>query len=92
MICEACGKNEAIGVYCVPGVPISCAYCRDCLLNDNHPMEILIANTVCCGGLEQCADWWKEMVKHSLYYQNKSIEWFNAEVEKSKEGHCDKRT
>ena len=58
MICEACGKNEAIGVYCVPGVPISCAYCRDC----------------------------------SLYYQNKSIEWFNAEVEKSKEGHCDKRT
>jgi hypothetical protein len=85
MICEACNKNESIGVCCVPGVPVSCAYCKDCLKNNNHPMPILIANTVCCGGLEHCADWWKEMVIQSLQHQNKTIEWFNSEVEKELE-------
>jgi len=82
MICGACNKNEAIGVCCVPAVPISCAYCKECLKNNNHPMSILIVNTACCGGLAYCADFWKDMVESSLKHQNKTMEWFSLEVEK----------
>ncbi len=80
ILCEVCNKNEAIGVYCVPGVPVSCAYCRECLANDNHSISILIANTACCSGLENTIDWWKHMVMHCLKYQGKTLEWFNEQV------------
>jgi len=83
MICQACNKNESIGVYCVPGCPVSMAYCRECLENNNHPIDILIANTACCNGLDNAADWWIGMVMDSLKCQGKSLEWFNAEVKKS---------
>jgi hypothetical protein len=83
LICEACNKNEAIGVASVPGVPYSAAYCKECLKNNNHPMFILIANTACCDGIDNCSDWWKEMVSSSLKVQNKTLDWFNQEVAKS---------
>lgn len=82
LICNVCRRNEAIGVACVPGVPCSVAYCVECLQANSHPMSVLIANTVCCGGLSQCANWWKEMVKHSLKHQGKTLKWFNQEVAK----------
>jgi hypothetical protein len=78
--CEVCNDRESVGVCCVPGVPISCAYCKECLQNNSHPIGILIANTASLGGLDQAADWWKEMVSDSLQFQNKTLEWFNAEV------------
>ena len=83
LICEVCGRNKAIGAACVPGVPYSALYCRECLQANSHPMDVLIANTACCGGLEHCADWWTEMVMDSLKHQNKSLDWFEAEVSKS---------
>jgi hypothetical protein len=43
-------------------------------------MWALIANTACCGSLDTCADWWKEMVYASLKHQNKSLEEFNQAV------------
>lgn len=81
--CEACNKRPAVGVCSVPGVPFSCAYCRECLQSNNHPMFILIANTACCDGYENTADWWKEMVNSSLKQQDKTLEWFNNEVKAS---------
>ena len=83
LTCDVCNTNTAIGVCCVPGVPISCAYCAECLQADSHPMPVLIANTTCIGGLKYAAEWWKEMVEHSLRHQGKTIEWFNQEVEES---------
>ena len=82
LICEVCKKNEAVGVACVPGIPYSAAYCKDCLKADAHPLGIVMANTICCGGLDQCAAWWKEIVEHTLKHLNKSLDWFNSEVEK----------
>jgi hypothetical protein len=82
LICNSCNTNEAIGVYCVPACPVSMAYCQDCLDNDSHNLDILAANVACCGGLESCAEWWKELIQHSLDYQHKTIEWFNEEVNK----------
>jgi hypothetical protein len=83
LICEVCNKNEAVGVAGVPGVPISVAYCRECLEANAHPWGIVIANTVCVGGLEHAADWWKEIVKDTCKHLGKSLDDFNAEVEKS---------
>ena len=81
-ICEVCNKNQAIGVYCVPAVPISCAYCKECLDANAHPWWVLIANTVCIGGLENAAYWWKKMVEDTCCHLGRSIEGFKQEVQK----------
>ena len=78
--CEVCNKNQAIGVCCVPAVPISCAYCRECLQANAHPWWVLIANTVCIGGLEFANDEWKKMVKDTCKHLGKTMEEFNREV------------
>lgn len=83
LACEACNKNEAVGVACVPGVPMSVAYCQECLQANNHPMPVLIANTACIGGLNHAAEFWKKMVSASLKHQGKTLEWFNEEVKES---------
>jgi hypothetical protein len=80
LICEACGKNEAVGVCCVPAVAISCAYCKPCLEANNHPMWVLVSNTACIGGFEHSAEFWREMVTDSLKAQGKTLEWFNQQV------------
>lgn len=83
LICEACNENEAIGVACVPLVPMSSAYCRECLQANNHPMPVLIANTVCIGGLEHGSELWKKMVIDSLKHQGKTLDWFYEQVEEA---------
>ncbi len=83
LICDACKENEALGVAAVPGVPMSVAYCRECLQANSHPMYVLIGNTACCGGLDNTVDEWQQMVMCSLHHQDKTLEWFNEEVRKS---------
>jgi len=81
LICEVCNKNKAIGVASVPGVPLSVAYCKECLMANSHPMYVLIANTALCGKLENCNEWWRKIVMDSIKHQDKTLEWFNQEVE-----------
>lgn len=81
LICNVCKTNKAIGVVAVPGVPMSVAYCRECLEANSHPMYILIANTTCAGGLEHTIEEWKQMVMDSLKCQGKTLEWFNEQVQ-----------
>lgn len=83
LICDACTKNEAIGVACVPMVPCSMAYCKECLQANSHPMNVLIANTACIGGLGLANEFWKAMVMDSLKHQDKTLEWFNKQVAES---------
>ncbi len=82
-VCEVCNKEQAIGVCCVPGVPYSAAYCRTCLGANAHPYGIVVANTACCGGLNQTSPAWQEIVRDTLVHLGKSIEQFNADVDKS---------
>ena len=88
-ICEVCNKNQAIGVYCVPAVPISCAYCKECLDANAHPLWILVGNTVCIGGLENAPYWWKKMVEDTCRHLGRTIEEFNQEV-REEINHIDK--
>lgn len=85
-ICEICNKNQATGVCCVPGVPISCAYCKECLDANAHPWWVLLANTVCLGGLEHAAYWWKKMVEDTCLHLGRTKEEFNQEVQKEIDG------
>ena len=80
LICEVCEKNEAVGVASVPGVPYSAAYCRECLAADAHPLGIVVANTACIGGMEYAADWWKEIVEHTLEHLKVAREDFDKQV------------
>jgi len=82
-ICEVCNKNVSVGVACVPAVPISCAYCKECLEANAHPWWVLVANTACCGGLSYTADWWKLMVEDTCKHLGKTLEQFEEDVEKS---------
>lgn len=81
LVCEVCNKNEALGVAAVPGVPMSVAYCKECLEANSHPMYVLVANTACVGGLEHANEAWKQMVMDSLKHQDKTLEWFNEQVQ-----------
>jgi len=83
LTCNVCKTNKAIGVVAVPMVPMSVAYCRECLEANSHPMYILIANTACAGGLEHANEAWKKMVMDSLKHQDKTLEWFNEQVQES---------
>lgn len=80
LICEVCNKEKAVGVACVPMVPMSVAYCKSCLKANAHPWWILIANTVCIGGLNNANLCWQEMVKDTCNHLSKSIEEFNQAV------------
>lgn len=79
--CEVCGAIVECEVVCVPGVPISCRYCRECLEADAHPWGILVANTVCAGGdLDAMIDEWKEMVENTCKRLGKTLDDFKSEV------------
>ena len=81
LICEVCGKNEAVGVACVPMVPMSCAYCSECLRVNAHPWGVLVANTICIGGLDQANEEWKQMVQDTCTHLGRTLEQFNLAVE-----------
>lgn len=55
--CEVCKQEPAVGVACVPGIPYSAAYGRNCLQNYADPYEIVRANIACCNGPENVAEW-----------------------------------
>ena len=80
LICEVCNKNEAIGVACVPMVPISVAYCTKCLEANAHPWDILVSITASCCGLKNCGEEWKFMVEDTCRYLHRSLLRFKLEV------------
>jgi hypothetical protein len=62
LTCEVCGTEQAVGVACVPGIPYSAAYGRECLLRGAQPYHIVRANVACCGGLAYMMEWYGETV------------------------------
>lgn len=79
-LCDVCQKNEAVGVCCVPGAPISMAYCRECLEANAHPWGILVAQVAMCGGYEHVIDEYREMIECTIKHLGKTREQFDADV------------
>lgn len=84
-LCDTCQKRRSVGVYAMPGVPISFGYCGHCLHAGAHPYEIVVTNTVLAGGYMQSAPWWKKVVDDTLAYLGKSLGEFLADVDKQTE-------
>lgn len=81
-LCGCCHQQKPIvGVACIPGVPMSIAWCSDCLQADVIPYEIAVANTACCGGWSHCNPEWRQLVRTTLVYFNKSCSTFLADVQ-----------
>jgi hypothetical protein len=81
--CDVCDKITQVYVCCVPSVHISMVYCRECLNANAHPWGILVANTACCGGLENTIEEWQDMVKDTCKHLNRTLEEFNEDVKQS---------
>jgi hypothetical protein len=79
--CECCQKEPAIGVACIPGIAISIAWCMHCIEAEVVPYNIAVFNTAMNDGLENSADWWKEIVNKTMKYFNISNEQFNNDLE-----------
>lgn len=82
-VCDVCQNEPAVGVACVPGMPVSVAYGSECLKVNAHPYGLLVANTALVGNYAQSAEWWREMVDATLTHLGKSREQFNADVAES---------
>lgn len=80
--CEACGKEPAVGVAAVPGVPVSVAYGAQCLASNVHPLWLLVTNTAINGGIECCADWWRQMVNDTVTALKVDPDEFNRMVDR----------
>lgn len=81
LVCEVCGSDVECEVFCVPGVPMSCRYCNDCLEANAHPWGILVANTVCAtGDLDTMCDEWIDMVEATCRRLGRTIEEFKKQV------------
>jgi len=78
--CEVCHSNNAVTTAAVPAIPHTAAYCQVCLKANAHPWWLLVANTAECGGLADCASWWKDMVSATCARLNKTLEEFDTEV------------
>jgi hypothetical protein len=64
----------------MPGVPISFAYCKECIHAGAHPWWAVVANTAQLGGLHLAADWWVALVERTCEHLGKTRAEFNAAV------------
>lgn len=79
--CETCNERPPVGVYSVPGMPYSAAYCEKCIEADAHPYHIMVSLVVLCCGWDHCADYVKDMVNNTLKHLNKDKKQFDLDVE-----------
>lgn len=83
--CNVCSERDAIGVAAIPGIPMSVAWCRECIQSGAIPYWAAVANTAIINGMEYAAEWWHEVVDDTLRWLGKSREEFDADVAVSME-------
>lgn len=81
--CDVCNNEPAVGVACVPGMPVSVAYGAACLAANAHPYGLLVANTALIGNYADSTEWWQEMIDATLAHLGKPREQFDADVAES---------
>lgn len=60
-ICDVCDREREIGVASLPFMPMSVAFCRECLEKDAYPLWALHIGAELNDGYENTADWFKEL-------------------------------
>lgn len=79
-LCECCNKEVAIGVASIPFIPVSIAWCRTCLAAGVIPVWAAVANTVLCGGYDNCSEDWHGYVDRTINHFSIPREEFDREV------------
>ncbi len=82
--CDVCNKRPMIGAFCIPGLPMSCAYCQECFDANAHPMGILVSMTATTGSLEAFDHFWVKMVEDTCKHLGVSMEEFMERVREEK--------
>lgn len=80
-VCEVCHSIPVEGVYSVPAIPYSAAYCSDCKDAGAHPWHLLVANTAMIGSLDMTAPWWRMMVESTCERLGRSLAEFEKDVQ-----------
>ena len=84
MKCDTCGKSPIRGVAAIPFIPMSVAYCQECLSANAHPWWALVANQACIRDpLEDSHPEWQQMVADTCAHLGKTREQFDADVAES---------
>lgn len=79
--CECCNEEKKIvGIASIPGMPMSIAWCQECLESGVIPYWAAVSNTALVGSYENSAEWWKELVDLTLKKFNKTMEEFTVDV------------
>lgn len=79
--CDCCSQEAKVAVACIPGMPMSIAWCQKCIDADVVPYWVCVSQTACINGLERAAKWWEDLVRRSLVYHKKSWSDFTADVQ-----------
>lgn len=80
VVCAVCRRRPSTAVCCVPGMPVSEAYCDTCLQGDAIPWDLCVANTACIGGLEHCKDEWRAVATATCKLNGRTLEDFCQQV------------
>lgn len=79
-VCAVCRKKPSVAVACVPGMPISEAYCEACLGSDAIPWDLCVAQTACCGGRLRTSDEWQRTIEATCALNRKTLAYFDRQV------------
>lgn len=79
-ICDVCEKERPVAVASVSGVPISVAYCKECLASDAEPWWVLVGQVASLGGLHRCHPVAAEMVDATCRHLKRTRTEFNMAV------------
>jgi len=83
--CECCGKGKSVVVACVPGVPMSIAWCERCFSADVVPYGVAVAQVATLGGLDNIRADFRDYLIRSVKYHEKTDEEFAADVKKAQD-------
>ncbi len=80
--CEVCNEREGDAVLCVPGMPYSASYCKECAQAGANPYWCLVTNAAMCEGIGNMRPEYASLVEVTLKYLGKTWDEFNADVKK----------
>lgn len=85
--CQCCNKNVSVGFASVPGMPVSIAWCQECVDAGVTPYGILVFNVGMAGKIQSrddivatFEDWYVDEIDRTLSYFDVSFEQFVSDI------------
>lgn len=85
--CQCCNKNESVGFAAVPGMPVTIAWCQECLNAEVTPYGILVFNVGTAGKVQSrddivamFVDWYVDEIDRTLEYFDVSFDQFVSDI------------